>query len=266
MEHAARVRPPGTIKGVIRTRREWLRAAAIGVGCRSLWAARKEFWETKDAASWSEEEKEILLWRSPWAREGSARMEEKKRKPSLGYGRNGRLGVDMPDPSPTGPPGGAKSVPIGEAIPPPPKPDTGQPLEFRVLARWETAKPVRLAGGPEVPELTGQFYVIRLRGLPLMPPPKAKPGEPAPPDPNEGMLQAIKEGSRLERAGKAAIACAHLFTGPGNVSEALLFFPRGADPITIADKVVTLESRFAVFHLSIRFPLKEMVYRGELAL
>jgi hypothetical protein len=46
----------------------------------------------------------------------------------------------------------------------------------------------------------------------------------------------------------------------------LLFFPRGADAITIADKTVTLESRFAVFHLSIKFPLKEMVFQGELAL
>jgi hypothetical protein len=140
-------------------------------------------------------------------------------------------------------------------------------VQFRVLARWETAKPVRLAGGPAVPDITGDFYVIRLRGLPLMPPAKVNPGEPAAPNPNEGMLQAIKEGSRLERAGKAAIPCAHLFTGSGDASrDVLLFFSRGSDPITTGDKVVTLESRFAVFHLSIKFPLKEMVYKGELAL
>ena len=139
-------------------------------------------------------------------------------------------------------------------------------MQFRVLARWESAKPVRLAGGPETPELTGEFYVIRLRGLPLMPPPKAKPGEVAP-NPNENMLHAIKEGSRLERKGKPDIACAHLFTGSGvAANEALLFFTRVADPITAADKLVTLESRFAPFHLSVKFPLKEMMYKGELAL
>ena len=126
---------------------------------------------------------------------------------------------------------------------------------------------MRLAGAPEVPELDGQFYVIRLRGLPLMPPPKVKPGDAAAPDPNEGMLQAIQAGSRLERSAKAAIPCAHLFKGSGDASnDVLLFFPRGADPITIADRVVTLESRFAVFHLSIPFPLKDMMYKGELAL
>jgi len=114
--------------------------------------------------------------------------------------------------------------------------------------------------------LTGQFYVIRLRGLPLMPPPKAKPGEVAP-NPDEGMLQAIREGSLLERKNKPGIACAHLFTGSGDAAtEVLLFFPRGVDPITVAEKVVTLESRFALFHLSVKFSLKEMLYKGELAL
>lgn len=172
----------------------------------------------------------------------------------------------MPDVRPGVPPGGARSVPIGQEIPPIPNPDPGHPVQFRVLARWESAAPVRQAGGPEVPEMSGQFYVIRLRGLPLMPPPKAKPGE-TPPNPNEGMLQAIKSGSGLERKDKPAITCAHLFTGSGETAtEVLLFFPRAADPITAADKLVTLESRFAMFHLSIKFPLKEMVYKGNLAL
>lgn len=235
--------------------------------CLALRAAHKEFWDSKDPASWSNEEKQVLLGQSPWAREGFARMEvEKNRRSTPGYGRNGRPGGDMPDTRPGLPPGGVQSVPIGEKVPPPPNPDPGHPVEFRVLARWETAKPVRLAGGPEVPELTGQFYVIRLRGLPLMPPPKAKPGE-AVSDPNEDMLRAIKDGSRLERKDKPAIPCAHLFTGSGDTAtEVLLFFPRGADPITIADKLVTLESRFALFHLSVKFPLRDMIYQGDLAL
>jgi hypothetical protein len=45
----------------------------------------------------------------------------------------------------------------------------------------------------------------------------------------------------------------------------LLFFSRAA-PITLADKVVTLESGFSIFQLAVKFPLKEMVYKGELAL
>lgn len=235
--------------------------------CVAVRAARKEFWESKDPASWSNDEKQILLEQSPWARAGFVRMEvEKDRHATPGYGNDGRPATNMPDTRPGSAPGGMPSVPIGEKPPPVPNPDPGHPVQFPVLARWETAKPVRLAGGPEVPELTGQFYVIRLRGLPLMPPPKAKAGEAAP-DPNAGMLQAVKENSRLERKGKPGIPCTNLFTGSGDATnEVLLFFPRGADPITVADKSVTLESRFAVFYLSIKFPLKEMMYQGELAL
>ena len=233
----------------------------------ALRAARKEFWDSKDPGSWSEEEKQILLGQSPWAQEGFTRLEvEKNRRTTPGYGNNGRLGGDMPDTRPGVPPGGVRSVPFGEKPPPVPNSDPGHPVQFRVLARWETAKPIRLAGGPPVPEQTGQFYVIRLRGLPLMPPPKIKPGEEAS-NPNEGMLQAIKEGSLLERKGKPPLPCAHLFSGSGDAAtEVLLFFARGTDPITLADKLVVLESRFAQFHLSIKFTLKDMIYKGELTL
>jgi hypothetical protein len=233
----------------------------------ALLAARKEFWETKDPAGWSTGEKQLLLGQSPWAQEGLVRMEEaNNRRTTAGYGNNGRPGGDMPDTRPGVPPGGVRSTPIGEAPPPPPKPDPGRPVQFRVLARWESAKPVRLAGAPELPEFTGQFYVIRLRGLPLMPAPKTRPEEVVP-NPNESMLQAIKAGSSLERKDKPGIRCDHLFMGSGNAaSEVLLFFARGADPIQLADKLVTLESRFAPFHLTVKFPLKEMIYKGELAL
>src|SRR5215472_12959348 len=96
----AEVRPhlrPATMKVVIRTRRQWLQAAATWPACLALKAARKEFWDSKDPGTWSNDEKQILLWQSPWAREGFARMEEGKKSPSPGYGRDGRQGVEMPD-------------------------------------------------------------------------------------------------------------------------------------------------------------------------
>jgi len=252
---------------VTQTRRQWLQVATMLPACLTLRAVRNEFWNSKDPASWSNDEKRFLLVQSPWAQEGWVRMVDgNNRRTTPGYGNNGRLGGDMPDTRPGIPPGGVRSVPIGEAPPPPPNPDPGHPVQFHVLARWESAKPVRLAGGPELPALTGQFYVIRLRGLPLMPPPKAKPEEGAP-NPNESMLRAIEQGSRLERKDKPNIPCAHLFTGSGDTAtEVLLFFPRGADAIQVADKLVTLEIQFAPFHLSVKFRLKDMMYKGELAL
>ncbi len=249
-----------------RTRRHLLRAATIWPAFHALQAARKDFWESKDPASWSDEEKRILLGQSPWAREGIVRFEV-ERKPAAGsYEGVARPGGGVPGANPGAMPGGVTSVPIGEPPPPVPSTDTGQSVQFRVLARWESAKPVRLAGGPELPEGTARFYAIRLRGMPLLPPPKGRGGESAP-NPNQGMLEAIKQSSRLERRDKAAIPCAHLLTGSGeSATELLLFFERGTDPITVGEKAVTLESRFGPFHLSVKFTLKDMMYKGALAL
>lgn len=234
----------------------------------TLLGARKDFWDTKDPSSWSPQEKEVILFQSPWARSGLARIEfEKQQQPTgPGYTSDGRIDTGMPDAKPSSGPG-TRGVPMGQPVPPVPDPTPGSPVRFQILARWETAKPVRLAGAPELPDTDGQFFIIRLWGLPLMPPPKVQPSEPAN-DPNEGMLSAIKQGSRLEFQDKAPIRCTHLFKGTGKqANEVLLFFPRGSGSMIMpGDKTVTLDVRFAPFHLSVKFTLKEMMYKGELSL
>jgi hypothetical protein len=253
---------------MLRTRRRLLQAAAMWPAAHSLHAQRRGFWETKEPAGWSSDEKRVLLEQSPWAREGMVRfdVERTPTQPSQPYG-GATPGAGVPGAKPGGVPGGVTSVPIGGEPPPPvPRADTGRPVQFRVLARWETAAPVRLAGAPEMPEETAGFYIIRLRGMPLLPPAKKRDGEDTP-DPNQGLLVAIKQTSRLERKDKAPIPCAHLLTGSGeSATELLLFFARGKNPIALADKTVTLESRFGPFHLSVKFALKDMMYKGALAL
>jgi hypothetical protein len=231
----------------------------------ALRAARKEFWESKAPAEWSGEEKRSLLAESPWARPGTVRFEVGRKAPTGPYEGVARPGANVPGARPNERPGAVTSVPIGEAPPPVPR-DISQSVEFSVLARWESARPVRLAGGVELPEGTDRFYVIGLRGMPLLPPPKAKDGESVP-DPNQGMIEEIRQSSRIERRSKPAIACSHLLTGSGNsATELLLLFARTPLPITLEEKSVTLESRFGPFHMSIKFTLKEMMYRGALAL
>ena len=251
---------------MLRTRRRLLQAATIWPAFHALAAARKEFWENKDAAEWSAEEKRILLGQSPWAREGIVRFEVERKRATGPYEGVAGPGGNIPGANPGATPGTIASVPIGEPPPPVPSTDTGQSVQFRVLARWESAKPVRLAGGPELPEGTARFYAIRLQGMPLLPPPKGREGGSVL-NPNQGMLEAIQQNSRIERKDKIAISCAHLLTGSGeSATELLLFFERGADPITVGEKAVTLESRFGPFHLSVKFPLKDMMYKGALAL
>jgi hypothetical protein len=229
-----------------------LQLAAAFPAIRVAQAARKEFWDTKEPAAWTEEEKQVLLGQSPWALQGSVRLAKVKSHAAPPP----PLATEMPGARPGNIPGGVNSVPIGEKPPPVPRAEKGPPVEFRVLARWESATPVRLAGA-ELPEEIAGAYVIRLRGMPLLPPPAD----------NQSLLQAIKDNTRLLRQDKPGIACSHLLTGSGNkATELLLFFPRGADPITLRDKTVTLDSPFGPFQLSIRFTLKDMLYKGELAL
>jgi hypothetical protein len=244
-----------------------LQTATIWPALHALRAARNEFWENKDPAKWSDQEKRTLLGQSPWAREGIVRFEVERKgaRATARYEGVQRPGGGVPGALPGNTPGGVTSVPIGEAPPPPPSTDNGQSVQFRVLARWESAKPIRLASGPALPEGTERFYVIRLRGMPLLPPKSG--GAEGVPNPNQSMLEAIQQNSRIERKDKSAIPCAHLLTGSGaSATELLLFFERGADPIAVGEKAVTLESRFGPFQLSVKFPLKDMMYRGALAL
>ena len=76
----------------------------------------------------------------------------KKRSGRIGYGNDGRVGSNMPSGKPNAKPGGDKSVPLDEEIPPVPNPRPGEPVRFPILARWETTEPVRLANTVTLPE------------------------------------------------------------------------------------------------------------------
>src|ERR1035441_5235061 len=98
---------------MLRTRRRLLQSATIWPALHALRAARKEFWENKDPAKWSDEEKRTLLGKSPWAREGIVRFEvERKDARSTGpYEGVQRPGGGVPGALPGGTPGGVTSVP-----------------------------------------------------------------------------------------------------------------------------------------------------------
>ncbi|MEO8368215.1 MAG: hypothetical protein ABI806_03375 [Candidatus Solibacter sp.] len=244
------------------TRREVLWAAAIWPAIHALHAARKDFWESKEPPAWTAEEKDALLGDSPWARAGVAQFDTGKRppKPYEGITRpgGGTPGANPGANNPTAP----TSVPFGEKPPPVPTTDTGRDVKFGVLARWESAAPIQLAGGPPLPAESAKYYVIRLRGMPLLAATKTETVLSR----NQDILTAIEKGSRIERK-ETAIPCAHLLAGSGDAAlDLLLFFERSANPITVSEKVVTLECTFRPFNVSIKFPLKEMLYRGTLAL
>jgi hypothetical protein len=232
-------------------------------------APARKFWLDRDPAQWSPDEKLVLLSESPWAQGGVAEFDpNKKRRSQVGYGNDGRIGNNMPSGKPGARIGGDMSAPIGEEIPPVPNPHPGEVVRFSILARWETAEPVRLANSLVLPDMGEQVYILSLRGLPLMPPPKPpRRGEEPLPDPNIAILRSVQKGSRLVRKDKPPILCTKLFAGKGDAArDVLLIFPRDPDPIVEADKFVYLESSFAPYELSIKFTLKDMKFKGVLTL
>jgi len=244
------------------TRRRILHAALLSRLFPAVPAAARDFWKEKDPAAWTPEEKDALLYQSPWARQGTLLFtREIKHEPPPTVATPG-AGVPGARPANT-PRTGTPTVPMGEPIPPPPGSGKGEPPKFPVLVRWETARPVQLAGGAKLPEETSAYYVIRLKGMPLMRP---RPGKDEP-NPNLGLLEAIKQDSLIQRKNRDPLRCNHLLTGSGNeVTDLLLFFPRQPDPITLAENEVEFITAFGSFRLSLKFPLKEMVFQGALML
>src|SRR5260370_21855049 len=111
---------------MLRTRRRLLQAATLLPALRALQAARREFWESKEPAEWSNDEKLILLGQSPWAREGIVRFEAEGKRKNEPYQGVARPGNAAPGAVPGSLPGAAQSVPSRERPPPRPRTRTRQ--------------------------------------------------------------------------------------------------------------------------------------------
>jgi hypothetical protein len=138
----------------------------------------------------------------------------------------------------------------------------------RALIQWASAAPVREAAikaeaGAVTPEAAAKFYVIRASGLPM-----SVMGRPAPGDEKqvmEQLRQALLKATSLTPKGKDSIAPLRVDLMPGRRDFTILYlFPRTV--IAAADKEVEFKSALGRTRLETKFKLKDMVYRGELAL
>jgi len=135
---------------VIRTRRQWLQWATAWTIGPTLCAARERvLGKARNPASWTAEEKQVLLSQSPWSRVGFVRMElGKQAMTTPGYGRNGKLGGDMPDMRPGDAAWGVcKAFPSVRRFHRSRKADSGQPVQFRGGRSLGGARKTRASGG-----------------------------------------------------------------------------------------------------------------------
>ena len=252
-------------------RRHLMQAVILAVPYSLLTAASREFWKNKKAAEWGTDEKEQLLSQSPWAREGMLRFsKEEKHGGQAGPPAGGGPPVAVPGARPGGAPGSGSavtSVPFGEPPPAPPpwfRQGRAAPIQSDgALGKRQSRSSRRRAqstrGGGAILRNSSHRHALDEAA----PRRQGRTGDQS----QSGHARGHQADQPARAKEQKTIPCSHLLTGEGErATELLLFFPKGPDPIVPADREVTVVSRFGPFQLSIRFPLKEMMFDGALEL
>ncbi len=248
-----------------------------------LWA-KGDFWDEKDPAQWTEKEVDKLLKNSPWTHSGSVTMKGGggmgMAPPSMGTGggRGGRggggggrsidTGGDMGGGSGMGGGGGD----MGASMPSAPS--------ITATVRWESSKAILDATKKTLPPDLAPFHLLSVIGLPARGmgggrgprgPQDAEKKEAPKMDPaqmqaqfEQAMIQAIT----LERKGKEPLHPVRVSrpNQPGGASVLLVLFPRQSANIDLDDKEVVFHAKNEQMELKVKFNLKDMVYKGSLAL
>jgi hypothetical protein len=217
------------------TRRRWVGAsAAAGWGLfapADLFAA-SEFWNKKDPSAWTSDEVLQLATRSPWARTGRVLP-----KPGRDRGSFQRT-----DPALNAGGGGRSDNPrVGEVA--------VAPVD-EVTVIWESAQPLLDALKSSFPSDFANHYVIGVSDLPT----------------SEGGGRKVNLENmvaNLQARGKGSVDAGGILPG----REVVLFaFSKELLALSAADKEVLFSLETNRFSVKVRFDLKEMTYRGKLAL
>ena len=213
------------------TRRELLWAAA-GI---PVLAASQEFWNEKPPDQWTKAEIEQLLTQSPWAKPAAVSFKNSVGNLAPGFGRYGVYS----------PPG---TIDQGK--------NAGKSLAFQATLRWETALPVRLAEKNHAFD-GSQYYVLAAVG-----------DFPATNDANEDIAarqqrrEMLQEFTKLERRGDSPLYLDRV----ESIATGMRFYFQKLEPITLANKELAFTTKIGPLELKAKFPLKDMVYRGQLEL
>ncbi len=215
-----------------------------------------DFWQ-KPYTEWSDKDTAKMMTNSPWAKSASVSMGG----PGGGAPQAMPAGGGFGGGAPGGPQGGGGSE-FG------PGAQGSSPPTFDVVARWQSALPirqafVRLKFGAEadksveaakILEQQERPYEIVLSGAMGMFL-GGKPGDAA---------KALGEVSFLSSSRTGAIKAAQVEVGkPGKTMDVVFAFPRSM-PFTVEDKEVEFATKLGASNLKYKFKLKDMVVNGKL--
>jgi hypothetical protein len=204
-------------------------------------------WVDKKPAEWSPSDIQTILNRSAWTRE--AGLEFTPDAIDAPGGKTGRRATAVEGLS-----------------------DKRTLTGFKVLVRWESGLPVRLARRTASPANNDtEHYVLSISRVPtaflaaLSPAGQAR--QDATTGPNTADMARIAQFSSLQRDGKDPIPADRAdWSASDFESRIMISFSKGSQPIELPDREVTFVSRIGDLIVRTPFILKEMVYRGKLEL
>ena len=202
------------------------RGMLLFAATQPLSAGSSEFWSRKDPSEWSADEVDRLITKSTWAKEIAA--------PAVGRSRVGP--------------------------------------QYHGLVRWESAKPILEAMKTALPGEFLNHYVISVSGLPMSSLRPATGGTDADARARqrevEGVLDKLKAVTRLELKGAARVQpeiVQETQFGVGETRTMLFGFSKTLLQLSLEDQEAVFTTQMGTIPVKAKFNLKEMMYRGELA-
>ena len=242
-----------------------LAAGASAAMWSRLYASSPEFWEKKPPAEWTSEEIDRLITHSPWAKQVAAEGRSWQGGGSGGRGGGIRLpgGITFPGGGMGGGPmGGGRGGRGGPG-------GRGGAPQLKGTVRWESAKPILEALKTTLPESLANRYVISVSGFPLNSGAGRESrgeGSGDSSGPSDEMLDRVKALTSLQPKGKAlaqpGVVQPQLTTG---ASSLLFGFAKDILALDRDDTEVSFSTQLGRLTVKAKFNLKEMMYRGELA-
>jgi hypothetical protein len=227
-----------------------------------LWAFGKEFWNDKKPEDWTPDEVELLLNKSPWAKEVAASLTNN----GFGNGSPRRSGgMDTTGIGGMGGGGGRRGGTGGRVG------DTGGSGTPRGgmlngVVRWESALPILQAQKKDAPPEMAEFHILSISNIPMIGGrSRSATGSPTSDDPEQKaqMEDRVRQGTKILPHGKDPVFAAKVDLSQGERGT-LIYFRRDAEPLTLERKEVAFELKIGSMEVKTKFTLKEMVYRGKL--
>jgi hypothetical protein len=149
----------------------------------------------------------------------------------------------------------------------------GNASSYKGIVRWESAKPILEATKSTLPETFANHYVIAVSGIPLLTP-RSRRTQTEDDDDRSSTRQSgdsqdnfdeLKQLTTLQPKGKDLAQAGIVQRQVSNGSVLLFGFSKESLSLTPADKEVDFSTRLGSLIVKAKFNMKEMDYRGQLA-